>query len=119
MPRSYKPGGERFCRFHVVLLYGQRLQPCRKNFDAIFCKVAFGFRIYRESMNITDLPEGPYTIARYNRRNRIVLNGSCAHASAAAVQARVPAGTELTLVTHDDGSREITYTREPAKRKAE
>ena len=95
MPRSYKPGGERFCRFHVVLLYG--------------------FRIYRENMNITDLPEGPYTIACYNRRNRIVLNGSCAHASAAAVQARVPAGTELTLVTHDDGSREITYTREPAK----
>ena len=62
----------------------------QKNFDAIFCKVAFGFRIYRENMNITDLPEGPYTIACYNRRNRIVLNGSCAHASA-AVQARVTA----------------------------
>ena len=86
------------------------MQPCRKNSDAIICKVAFGFRIYRESMNITDLPEGPYTIARYNRRNRIVLNGSCAHASAAAVQTRVPAGIELTLVTHDDGSREITKT---------
>ena len=63
----------------------------QKNSDAIFCKVAFGFRIYRENMNITDLPEGPYTIACYNRRNRIVLNGSCAHASAAAVQARVTA----------------------------
>jgi hypothetical protein len=97
------------------------LQPCAKRFLANSCKVAIGFRIYRENMNITDLPEGPYTIACYNRRNRIVLNGSCAHASAAAVQARVTAPNKtywIVTAKHEVSGDQYWFhvNREPRRR---